>query len=103
MGELSLLCFRQRHVLARPISTAVLHVFGIEHEPVKVVADVVVMRDVLLGPSGLVEGTDKVSQTVANPAASRRAGQAAAIFPAVVGTHQRDQLHHVAWSYLAPT
>ena len=46
MGQLGLLRLLQRHSLFGPVGAAILHVILVEHQPVKIVSDVVVMRDI---------------------------------------------------------
>src|SRR3546814_17915512 len=47
----------QRHLLARPVSAAILQV-AVEEEAIQGVADVVVMRDVRARPAAAVERID---------------------------------------------
>ena len=81
MGELGVLRLGEGLDPVRPVGAAVLHVLGVEHQAVEVVADVVVMRDVPARADAVVDRADGEAGTVADATAERGWAQLAAPLP----------------------
>ena len=96
MRQLRPLRLGQRHVVAGPVGTGILPVLGIQHQRVEIIADVVVMRDVLLRSDAVVDLFGGEAGAVDQPLEHARLTDIAALVPCVVGAQQADEPHHVA-------
>ena len=96
MRELGLLRLLQRHVLARPVGAAVLHVLAVEHQLVELVADVVVVRHVAPGAARPVERVQEEGEAPPDPARQARRHQPVPALPRIVRLDELDERHHVA-------
>ena len=96
MGQLGVLRFVQGHALARPVGAAVLHVPAVEHQPVEVVADIVMVRNVALGARRPVEGVCGERKLALYAAEQAWPAQLPAPVPRLVGADELYELHDVA-------
>ncbi len=85
----------QRHVLAGPIGAAILHV-AVEKEPIEIVPDIVMMRDVRARTAAAIDRVYSRLDPVGGLADRAALLQLAAPVPGRIRAKKLDQLHDIA-------
>ena len=78
-----------------PIGAAILHVIGIEHQLVEIIADVIVVRGVLARTRGLVERGPDEAHALHQSIEWGGGHDVRAVFPAGIHAQELGQLHDV--------